>query len=87
MFELLKNGPAIKLMPKDINDCIERMDEKEEEESISEKAIDNLKLIVKDVLESHSRGLEYIRSFCKPGEELISYNKGEKMKCSESIGK
>ena len=65
VFELLKNGPALELKPKDVNGCIGRMRGESKEENKEEKKIKEMILAVESMLQSQSNGLEKIREFWK----------------------
>ena len=46
----MKNGPATKLKPSDVNGCIERMSGKSKEENKEEKKIKEMILAVESML-------------------------------------
>ena len=50
VFELMKNGPAMELKPKNVNGCIERMNGESKEENKEEKKIKEMMLAVDNMM-------------------------------------
>ena len=61
VFGLLEKGPASKLKPEDIYNCVDTMSNSVALEQEQNKKIESLRLIMYDIFKKHEYGLERIR--------------------------